>query len=306
MWIVDRVIAGALPAVPRPLVRRFADRYMAGETLEQAVATVRRLNAGGIMATVDVLGEFVRRPGEADATVVAYERVLDAIAEWGLDANISVKLSALGLEIDRELAADNAARLARSASERAIFMRVDMEHSGLTDATLGVYRDLREADFERVGIVIQAYLRRSLTDLRGLLPLRPNVRLVKGIYVEPRAIAFTDPEVVRRNFIELLEELVASGAYVAVATHDRRLVDDALRLFQRHTLAPDRYEFQMLLGVTEDVRDDLVSQGHRMRVYVPFGEAWYGYSVRRLKENPSIAGHVARDVVRSLVPRRHS
>ncbi len=306
MRIVDRVIAGALPAVPRPLVRRFADRYMAGETLGQAVATVRRLNAVGIMATVDVLGEFVRRPGEADATVVAYERVLDAIAECGLDANISVKLSALGLEIDRELAAANAARLARSASEHEIFMRVDMEHSGLTDATLGVYRDLREADFERVGIVIQAYLRRSLADLRSLLPLRPNVRLVKGIYVEPRAIAFADPGVVRRNFIELLEELVASGAYVAVATHDRRLVDEALRLFQRHTLASDRYEFQMLLGVTEDVRDDLVSQGHRMRVYVPFGEAWYGYSVRRLKENPSIAGHVARDVVRSLVPRRHS
>jgi proline dehydrogenase len=306
MRIVDRVIAGALPAVPRPLVRRFADRYMAGETLEQAVETVRRLNAGGIMATVDVLGEFVHRPGEADATVVAYERVLDAIAEQGLDANISVKLSALGLEIDRELAAANAARLARSASEREIFMRVDMEHSGLTDATLGVYRGLREAGFERVGIVIQAYLRRSLADLRGLLPQRPNVRLVKGIYVEPRAIAFTDPEVVRRNFVELLEELVASGAYVAVATHDRRLVDESLRLFQRYTLAPDRYEFQMLLGVTEDVRDELVSQGHRMRVYVPFGEAWYGYSVRRLKENPSIAGHVARDVVRSLVPRRGS
>ena len=179
-----------------------------------------------------------------------------------------------------------------------------MEHSGLTDSTLEIYRELRGAGHERVGIVIQAYLRRSLSDVRTLVPLEPNVRLVKGIYVEPRAIAYHDPGVINRNFVELMEELVGAGAYVAAATHDRTLVDDVLRLADRHRLSTDAYEFQMLLGVADDLRRQLIASGRRVRVYVPFGKAWYGYSVRRLKENPSIAGYVARDVVRSFVPGR--
>jgi proline dehydrogenase len=300
--LIDRAIATTLPIVPRPVVRRFADRYMAGETLDDAVATVRALNAAGMMATVDVLGEFVRRPEEAAVAVAEYERLLAAIEREPLDSHVSVKLSALGVEIDPALARTNAARLADDTEARGSFMRIDMEHSALVDETLAIYRELRDAGRERVGVVIQAYLRRSLSDVRALAPLRPNVRLVKGIYVEPRSIAYTDPEIVNRNFLELLEELLSAGSYVAIATHDRRLVDEALRLVDRRGLQPDAYEFQMLLGVTEDLRGQLVAQGQRVRVYVPYGRAWYGYSVRRLRENPSIAGYVARDIVRSFVP----
>jgi proline dehydrogenase len=300
--LIDRAIATTLPIVPRPVVRHFADRYMAGETLDAAVATVHRLNEAGMMATVDVLGEFVRAPEETEAAVAEYERLLAAIEREPLDSHISVKLSALGAEIDPALARAHAARLAVETERCNTFMRIDMEHSGLVDETLAIYRELREAGHERVGVVIQSYLRRALTDVRALEPLRPNVRLVKGIYVEPRAIAYRDPEIVNRNFLELLEELLSAGSYVAIATHDRPLVDEALRLVDRHRLKPDAYEFQMLLGVTEDLRGQLVAQGQRVRVYVPYGRAWYGYSVRRLRENPSIAGYVARDIVRSFVP----
>jgi proline dehydrogenase len=302
MRIFDRTVATALPLVPRPLVRHFADRYMAGETLDQAVQTVQALNAERMMATVDVLGESIREPAEATQTVERYVEVLQTIQEKGLDANISVKLSALGVEIDRKLGAENAARLVREADSRGIFVRLDMEHSGLTDATLEIYRELRAAGHERVGVVIQAYLRRSLGDLRNLAPLRPNVRLVKGIYVEPPAIAYRDPQTVNRNFIDLVEELVGAGSYVAVATHDPLVVDESLRLFDRMRLDRAAYEFQMLLGVAEELRRQLVDHDHRMRVYVPFGDAWYSYSVRRLRENPSIAGYVARDVFRSVTP----
>jgi proline dehydrogenase len=300
--LIDRALATALPVVPRPLVRHFADRYMAGETLQDAVDTVRVLNQLDMTATVDVLGEFTHVPQEAEAMVAEYERVLDAIAAEGLRAHISVKLSALGLEIDRGLARANAGRLAEAVARSGSFMRIDMEHSGLTDDTLEIYQELRAEGMERVGIAIQSYLRRALSDVRSLAPLRPDVRLVKGIYVEPPSIAYTDPGIVRRNFLELLEELVGVGSRVALATHDRWLVDESLRVVDRHRLARDAYEFQMLLGVTEELRAQLVAQGHPMRVYVPFGRAWYGYSVRRLRENPSIAGYVARDILRSFVP----
>jgi proline dehydrogenase len=299
--MIDRALATALPAVPRPLVRHFADPYMAGETLEAAVETVRGLNELDISATVDVLGEDTTGPAQVAATVQEYVRLLAAIEQHGLRAHISVKLSAVGLEIDPGMARENAELLAREAEQRGSFMRIDMEHSGLTDATLDIYRGLRAAGLERVGVVIQAYLRRSLRDVRELADLRPSVRLVKGIYVEPHSIAYTDPGIINRNFLELLGELVGNGSRVAIATHDRWLVDEALRLVDRHRLAPEAYEFQMLLGVTERLRAELVGQGHPMRVYVPYGSAWYAYSMRRLRENPSIAGYVARDVARSFV-----
>ncbi len=298
MRIVDRAIASTLPAVPNRVVRHFAGRYMAGETLERAVEVVRQLNGEGVMATIDVLGESVHSADEAVATVVEYERVMDTIAAAGLDSNVSVKLSSLGLELDRDLAVANVERLVRSAAGES-FVRIDMEDSSLTDATIEIYRGLRAAGLDNCGVVIQSYLRRSLTDVRSLAGLVPNVRLVKGIYVEPSSIAYTDPGTITRNFIELLEELVGAGAYVAVATHDPVVIDEALRVVDRHRLDHDRYEFQMLLGVAERLRAELVAGGHRMRVYVPYGTAWYDYAVRRLKENPSIAGHVARDVLRS-------
>ena len=302
MHTFDRAVAASLPLVPRTLVRRFADRYMAGETLEDAVATVRRLNSQDTMATVDVLGEFIRVPEEAVATTTAYERVLDAIAAESLDANISVKLSGLGMELDDALADRMVARVLAAAERHDIFVRIDMEHSGLTDRTLRLYRGLREAGHEQIGVVLQAYLRRTMDDVRALADLTPSVRVVKGIYIEPEEIAYRDPAAINGNYVRVVDRLLAAGSHVAVATHDRSLIDEVLALLERRAVPRERYEFQMLLGVAEDVRRRLASAGHRVRVYVPFGDAWYAYSVRRLKENPSIAGYVARDVMRSFVP----
>ena len=298
----DRVIAATLPLVPRPVVRRFADRYMAGESLEEAVTAVRRLNDRGVMATIDVLGEFIRAPEEAEATATEYERVLDAIAAERLDANVSVKLSALGAEIEPTLADRTLARVIACAERHRIFVRIDMEHSGLTDRTLRVYRGLREAGHDRIGIVLQAYLRRTMDDIHALADLAPSVRVVKGIYVEPAEIAYKDPAAINGNYVRILDRLLSAGSYVAIATHDRVLIEEVLALLDRRLVSREAYEFQMLLGVTEDVRHRLVGAGHRVRVYVPFGNAWYAYSVRRLRENPSIAGYIARDVVRSFVP----
>jgi proline dehydrogenase len=302
MKAFDRLVAASLPAVPRVVVRKIADRYIAGETLADAVATVRGLNALGAEATVDVLGEFISRPEEAEETATEYERALDAIAAGQLDANVSVKLSALGIEIDRALVDGTLARVLRSAERHRIFVRIDMEHSGLTGETLEIYRSLRAAGHDDVGIVIQSYMRRAEADVAALRDLTPNVRLVKGIYLEPDEIAYQTMPEINASYLRLLEQLVEQGSYVAIATHDTALLDGALNLIDRRGLARDRYEFQMLLGVAEDARRRLIAAGHRLRVYVPYGRAWYAYSVRRLKENPSIAGYVARDVVRTIVP----
>ncbi len=302
MKAFDRVIAASLPAVPRVVVRRIASRYIAGETLAEAVTTVRGLNALGAMATVDVLGEFISRPDEAEQTATEYERALDAIAAGQLDANVSVKLSALGIEIDRALVDGTLARVLRSAERHRIFVRIDMEHSGLTGETLDIYRELRAAGHEDVGVVIQSYMRRAEADVAALRDLTPSVRLVKGIYLEPEDVAYQTMPEINASYLRLLEQLVEGGSYVAIATHDQALLDGALDLIERRGLARDRYEFQMLLGVAEEARRKLIADGHHLRVYVPYGRAWYAYSVRRLKENPSIAGYVARDVMRTVVP----
>jgi proline dehydrogenase len=301
--IVDRLIANSLPVVPKPLVRHFADRYMAGETLEDALATVASLNRIGAVATVDVLGEFIHERSQAVRTADEYIALLDAIAGERLDSTVSVKLSALGLEFDPDLALELITRVVEVAAGHDNRVRIDMEHSGLTDGTLAIYRALRESGHENVGIVLQAYLRRTFDDVRALADLTPSVRLVKGIYIEPPEIAYTERALVNRNFLALLRELVDLGCRVAVATHDDALVGEARRLADQRNLTPDMYEFQLLLGVKEQLRDRLIAAGHRVRIYTPYGEAWYGYSLRRLKENPSIAGYVARDVLRGFAGR---
>jgi proline dehydrogenase len=194
------------------------------------------------------------------------------------------------------------ARVLSAAERHRIFVRIDMEDSSLTDRTLRIYRRLREAGHERVGIVLQACMRRTMDDVEALAGLTPNVRVVKGIYIEPEEIAYRDPAAINGNFVRAVDRLLAGGSYVAVATHDRPLIGEVLAVIERRLVPREGYEFQMLLGVAEDARHRLVAAGHRVRVYVPFGNAWYAYSVRRLKENPSIAGYVARDVVRSFVP----
>jgi proline dehydrogenase len=246
------------------------------------------------MATIDVLGEEVRQPALATAAVDEYLRVLEAIHGEGLDANLSIKPTMFGLAIDERLCAENVERLVRAAQARGTFVRIDMEDRTTTDFTLRLYRDL-QARYGNVGVVLQAYMRRTLRDAGELAGVeRPNVRLCKGIYVEPREVAWKGYDTVRAAFVAALEKLLRDGVYVGIATHDEYLVCSALALVDRLRVPRERYELQMLLGVEDELRKILVAGGHRLRVYVPYGGDWYLYSLRRLRENPEIAGHVAR------------
>ncbi len=291
MKSLNRLIARTLPLVPKPIVRKVASRYVAGETLEEALSVVERLNAEDCMATLDVLGEDVIRREETEQTVLDYQRALSAISERGLDSNISVKLTALGLKLDAGECRKQFARIVDAARKAGHFVRIDMEDSSVTEETIRIFLEFRER-YERIGLVLQAYLRRSAQDAGRVAQVRANVRVCKGIYVEPPAIAFQDPEEIRASYMELVESLLSAGCYVGIATHDPSLVQRSVGVVRRMALPREGYEFQMLLGVAGDLRRRLVHDGHRLRVYVPYGEAWYAYSVRRLKENPSIAGHV--------------
>jgi proline dehydrogenase len=293
--LLDRAIVKLLPAVPKPIVRRLSARYIAGPSLDDAMRVVRRLNAKGKLATVDVLGEEIDGPDEARALAGQYDDVLAHIDEEKLDANVSVKLTGFGLDLDLDLCRSNLETVVADAAARGNFVRIDMEDSSTTDRTFALYREVRALGYSNVGVVVQAYLRRTYDDLEGL----ENVRLCKGIYVEPPAIAFRDDEV-RSSYVCCLERLVEQGSYVGIATHDEYLIGEALRIVR--DVPRDRYEFQMLLGVRPDRADELVGDGHRLRVYVPYGTQWYEYSVRRLQENPRIAGYVARDLARRLRP----
>ncbi|MEP7334532.1 MAG: proline dehydrogenase family protein, partial [Actinomycetota bacterium] len=284
MALLDRALVHLLPAVPRPIVRRIADRYIAGEEIDDAVATVARLNADGKTATIDVLGEEIHNAQEAQEIVDAYHDTLDAIGEHGLDANVSVKPTAVGLKLGYGVGSANVEALVRHAAESGNFVRIDMEDSSTTDDTLRMYRELREAGLDNVGIVLQARLRRTLDDIAALADLQPNVRICKGIYLELEPSAFTDFEEIRANYVRSLEALVGTASYVGIATHDEFLISEGKRI------ARERYEFQMLLGVRESLGRELVRDGERLRIYVPFGRQWYEYSLRRLQENPRIAG----------------
>jgi proline dehydrogenase len=304
--LIDRALVQMLPAVPRPVVQRLSSRYIAGPELDDAVRVVQELNERGRMATIDVLGEEVTTPEEALLLVDEYRRVFDAIRDVGLDSNVSVKPTGLGLTIDREICRENIAEIVRCAAERDSFVRIDMEDATTTSDTLDVYRELRGESLDRVGVVLQARLRRTLDDVAALADLGPNVRLCKGIYLEPPDIAYEDFDEIRASFVAALRALLDAGAYVAVATHDDWLVDRALELLDERGLGPEEYEFQMLLGVREELGDALVRDGHRLRIYVPYGRRWYEYSMRRLQENPRIATYVALDTVNRLLPGKRS
>jgi proline dehydrogenase len=298
--LLDRALVHLLPAVPRPIVRRIADRYIAGEEIDDAVATVARLNADGKTATIDVLGEEIHNAEEAQEIVDAYHDTLDAIGEHGLDANVSVKPTALGLKLGYDIGRGNVETVVRHAGESGNFVRVDMEDSTTIDETLRMYRELREAGLDNVGVVLQARMRRTLEDIAALADLRPNVRICKGIYLEPESIAYTDFEEIRASYVRSLEALVETASYVGIATHDEFLISEGKRI------ARERYEFQMLLGVREPLGRELVRDGERLRIYVPFGRQWYEYSLRRLQENPRIAGYVATDTIGRLLSRNGS
>ncbi len=293
MSLFSRLVVITLPLVPKFVVGRVAARYVAGETRDEAFRTVRELNARGAMATLDVLGEEVTAREKAEAAVEEYIRLFEEIDRDQVDSNVSIKLTLLGLKIDQEFCRENVERIAEAAQRFGNFVRLDMEDHTCTDATLEIYHQLQPR-FGNLGVVFQSYMRRTLSDIESLTEGSGNVRLCKGIYVEPRRIAWKGFESVRHNFIAALEKMITQGVYAAIATHDEFLVGAAIALLDKHQLPRDRYEFQMLLGVDEELREILLAGGHRLRVYVPYGKDWYPYSIRRLRENPEIARHVIR------------
>lgn len=296
MSLFDGLVKHGLPLVPKPIVGRFARPYVAGESLADAVRTIRTLNEEGAMATVDVLGEEVHERSKAEAAVAEYRRVFEAIRAGSLDCNVSIKPTLLGLKIDEGFCAEQIDQVVATAAAESSFVRIDMEDHTCTDATLRIYREMRSRH-GHVGVVLQSYLHRTVADVRDLLPLQPNIRLCKGIYREPRRISWHDFDAVRANFAYCLELLLAGGAYVGIATHDPYLVWAGMATVDRLRLTPDRYEFQMLLGVDPELRRVIIERGHRLRVYVPYGRDWYPYSVRRLRENPTVARHVLRSML---------
>ena len=302
--LFDRALVRLLPAVPKPVVRRISERYIAGEELADAVRVVRRLNAEGKLETVDVLGEEIANADEARAIADAYRDALDVFDREQLDSNISVKPTALGLKLGYDVCRENLEELVTHAAGRG-FVRIDMEDASTTDDTLRLYRELRAAGHDNVGVVLQARLKRTVEDVRALAELKPNIRLCKGIYLERPEIAYRDYDAVRANFVQALEELWNGGSYVGVATHDEYLLEQAQREAALRGLGREDFEFQMLLGVRPALGDALVRQGHRLRIYTPFGRDWYEYSLRRLQENPRIAGYVATDTFNRLVPGRN-
>jgi proline dehydrogenase len=285
-------------------MRLGAARFVAGETLDECLDVLAGLNADGLHANTTQLGEDVESRAEATALVATYRTVLDRIGERGLRANLAVKLTQLGLLIDEELAYANVAALVDHAAARANFIRIDMEGSALVDATLRIYRRLREEGRDNVGCVLQAYLHRTPDDLEALLPLVPNLRIVKGAYLEPAEIALPEKADVDAAYRRLLERALAAGAYVAVATHDELLIADAIRLADRHAYGKERYEFQMLYGVRRDLQEENVREGYRMRVYVPFGTQWYPYLMRRLAERPANLAFITGSVMREALRRK--
>ena len=295
--ILDRVVAHSLPFVPKTVVRKVASRYIAGETLDEALDVAAGLNRQGMSATLDVLGEHIHNIDQARRAVSQYLQVLEHIHSRKLDANVSIKLTQLGLKVDWTACLELTSRLVKHARQLNNFVRIDMEDSSCTTYTLRLYRELRK-EHSNVGVVIQAYLHRTAQDVADLQDLHPNFRLCKGVYVEPPEIAYHDMRDINRNYLSILETLLRNGSYVGIATHDEAIIAEAFRLIREMKLPRTAYEFQMLLGVNEQLRNRIVAAGHKLRVYIPYGRDWYAYSVRRLRENPRLAGYVFKAMLR--------
>ena len=292
MSIVQRALGAALPLIPKSVTKRVANRYVAGEGLDEALATAERLQQSSVRLTMALLGEEVTERERASAAVDEYLAVLRAIAERGIDSGISIKLTLIGLDIDEGFCRENLHRLLEAAAPANTLVRIDMEDHTYTDRTLDFYREVQPR-YKHVGTVLQAYLRRTLDDIESL-PADANLRLCKGIYIEPRKVAFQSYERVRAKFLESLEAMLVRGQTVGIATHDEVLVDGAIALIEQHGIDKEQYEFQTLLGVTEGLRDRIRASGHAVRVYLPYGQDWYLYSMRRLRENPKIAVYVTK------------
>jgi proline dehydrogenase len=281
------------------LFKRLTTRFIAGETIDEAVAAIRDLNARGCTASFDHLNESVGSIDETEAEVREYLDVLARIEETGIESNVSIKLSQFGLEIDPELAYRNARRIVKDAARRGNFVRVDMEGSHVTQATIDVFKRLRaEFGLNDVGIVVQSYLYRTMDDARDLLKIPARIRLCKGAYNEPAEVAYPDKKDVDDNYVRVMQMLLASGVYHGIATHDPKMIEATIEFAQREGIGKDAFEFQMLYGIRRDLQDQLTRDGYRMRVYVPYGKHWYPYFMRRLAERPANVWFVLKNMLK--------
>lgn len=294
--LFNRLVVASIPLVPKPIVRYFARPYIAGESLADALNTIRDINRLGAMATCDLLGEFITEKSQATRDLEELKNLIRAIHQEKLNSNVSVKPTQMGLLLDEEFAYSNIKELVQLASQTGNFIRIDMEDSACTQKEIDLYLRLKK-EFSNVGLVIQAYLKRTNADIDLLVKENANLRLCKGIYREPAEIAIHDREAIRASFLRQVEQMFIHNCYVGVATHDEYLVNATIELVKKHQVRKEAFEFQMLLGVLPALRDRILSEGYRLRIYVPYGKQWYGYSTRRFKENPEIAGYVAKAIL---------
>jgi len=299
LWLSRRRSLGRL-ATRLPVTRAMVARFVAGETLDEALAALEKLHAAGLRTTVDVLGEDVASTADAAAAADEYLAVLDALAERGLDRNVSVKLSQMGLGVDRDACRANVERILQRAADRDAFVRIDMEDHDTTDATLALWRELRpiNAGHGDSGVVIQAALRRSPSDVDALIAEGARIRLCKGAYVEPASVAYPDKASVDEAYATLMQRLLSDGTFPGIATHDERLIGQAIAFVRERGIDPSAFEFQMLFGVRRDLQERLVKAGFGVRIYVPFGTQWYPYFMRRLAERPANVAFVLRSGLR--------
>jgi len=298
--MLNKMISNILPYMPKKLVWQFSKEYIAGETIDDAIIAAKRLNGEGILTTIDVLGEFIKTLDEAETNKHEYLNVIESSVKSRVKGGFSLKPTSFGLLIDPDVCYRHIREIVAKAAEYDNFVRIDMEDSPCTDMEILLYRQLQSEFPKNVGLVVQAYLKRTLDDLKKINDINSSVplnfRLCKGIYVEPAEIAYKDYEEVNTHYLLDLEYMFKNKMYAGIATHDRRLIDPILKLIDQYKVSKDMYEFQMLYGVTPALRGMLKEQGHRMRVYVPFGQQWFGYSTRRLKENPQMASTIIKAI----------
>ena len=297
--MINQLLANALPYMPKKLVWIFSHRYIAGETIEDGLKACRQLNKEGIEVTVDLLGEFIETIEQAEENKKKYIEIIKRFTSEGIEGNFPLKPSMFGLLINKEVCLMNIEDVVKKAVEKNTFIRIDMEDAQCVDMELEIFRTLQQKYPAHVGIVLQAYMRRTKNDLLNMnnihvngVPL--NFRLCKGIYNESREIAYKEFKEIQEHYMDDLNYMLDQGMYVGIATHDKQLVDKAFEIIKEKKIDKSKYEFQMLYGVTPELRSSIVKKGHKMRVYVPFGKDWFGYSTRRLKENPKMASHIVK------------
>jgi proline dehydrogenase len=278
--------------------RSFARRFIAGETADEAIAAARAIQAQGLLLTLDYLGESVATLAEADAATREYLRIIDVIVASGIERNVSLKLTQLGLDVDKATCVDNLRRILEPAQRHGFFVRIDMENSPYTEVTLDIFETMWQQQYRNVGVVLQSCLRRSEADTRRMIALGARVRLVKGAYKEPKAVAFQQKDEVDAAYVREMKLLLDSGNYPAIATHDPAILDTTVAYAAERGIANDRFEFQMLYGIRRDLQSSLASRGYRLRLYVPFGRQWFPYFMRRLGERPANVAFVLKSLVR--------